>query len=175
VPKQKTNQYIRAKEVRVVNDKKEMLGVMKIEEALSMAKEQGLDLVEISPNAKPPVCKIIDFGKFRYEEKKKEKQQKLASKGHEMKGIRLSFRISGGDLERQMKKAEEFLITQHPVRIQMMIKGRERAHMDLAYKKLYEFIDSLKEIGTLEQKPRGAGFQLIAILKPKTKAEQVSQ
>ncbi len=172
MPKQKINQYIRAKEVRVVTDKKEMLGVMSIQDALAIAKEKGLDLVEISPKAKPPVCKVIDFGKFQYEEKKKEKQQKLASKGHEMKGIRLSFRISGGDLERQSEKAQKFLEKQHPVRIQMMIKGRERAHMDLAYKKLYEFINALAEFGTLEQKPRGAGFQLVAIIKPKTKASQ---
>ncbi len=152
--------------MRVVTDQGEPLGVMTLEEALSEAKERELDLVEISPKAVPPVCKIIDYGKYQYEQAKKEKQQRNASKGHETKGIRLSFRIGPGDLERQSKKAEEFLTTGHPIRIQLIMKGREKAHKNLAFDKIKEFIKQLGEFGKLEQTPKLGGFQIVAILKP---------
>jgi translation initiation factor IF-3 len=142
---------------------------MPLEEALNLAKERELDLVEISPKAKPPVCKIIDYGKFQYEQQKKEKKQKNASKGHEMKGIRLSFRIGPGDLERQTKKAEKFLTTGHPIRIQLIMKGREKAHKNLAFDKIKEFIAGLEEFGKLDQNPKLGGFQIVAILKPVVK------
>jgi translation initiation factor IF-3 len=142
---------------------------MPLEEALNLAKERELDLVEISPKAKPPVCNIIDYGKFQYEQQKKEKKQKNASKGHEMKGIRLSFRIGPGDLERQTKKAEKFLTTGHPIRIQLIMKGREKAHKNLAFDKIKEFIAGLEEFGKLDQNPKLGGFQIVAILKPVVK------
>ncbi len=151
----------------MVTDDGEMLGVMPITEALSAAKARELDLVEISPKADPPVCKIIDYGKYLYEQKKKEKAQKKASKGHEMKGIRLSFRIGPGDLERQRKHAEDFLTTGHPIRIQMVMRGREKAHKDLALEKMKEFLSSLEEFGSVDNPPRPAGFQIVAIMKPK--------
>ncbi len=144
----------------------EQLGVLPLVEALNEAKNRELDLVEISPKARPPVCKIIDYGKFQYEQKKKEKQQRNASKGHETKGIRLSFRIGPGDLERQIKKAEEFLSTGHPIRIQLIMKGREKAHKNLAFDKIKEFIKQLEEFGKLEQTPKLGGFQIVAIMKP---------
>ncbi len=143
-----------------------MLGIMSTSDALAKAKEAELDLVEISPKADPPVAKIIDYGKFLYDQKKKEKQAKKATKSAEMKGIRLSFRIGVGDLERQRKHAEEFLSNGHPVRIQMILRGREKAHKDLAFEKLGAFIESLSEFGQSEQKSRMSGSQLVAILKP---------
>lgn len=144
----------------------EMIGVMPTTQALAKAKEEGVDLVEISPNAKPPVCKIIDFGKFLYNEQKKEKVQKRATKSHEIKGIRLSFRIGPGDMERQREKAEEFLLDQHPVRVQMVMRGREKAHKYLAVDKMKIFLASLSEAGIVEQEPKLSGFQIIAVLKP---------
>lgn len=165
-PKQRTNQRIRAEEVRVVDEQGEMLGVMPIAQALSKAEEAGVDLVEISPKAKPPVCKIIDFGKFLYNEQKKEKAQKKATKSHEIKGIRLSFRIGPGDMERQRGKAEEFLTDQHPVRVQMVMRGREKAHKHLAIEKMNAFLDTLKEFGIVEQPAKFSGFQIVAVLKP---------
>lgn len=169
-PKQKTNERIRAEEVRVVDDAGEMLGVMPLAQALEKAQEAGVDLVEISPKAKPPVCKIIDFGKFLYNEQKKEKAQKKATKSHEIKGIRLTFRIAAGDMERQRKHAEEFLQDQHPVRVQMVMRGREKAHKDIAMEKLRGFLKSLEEFGTVEQEPKFSGFQMVAVLKPTGKA-----
>ena len=152
--------------MRVVDEQGEMLGVMPIAQALEKAREAEVDLVEISPNAKPPVCKIIDFGKFLYNEQKKEKAQKKATKSHEIKGIRLSFRIGPGDMERQRKHAETFLLDHHPVRVQMIMRGREKAHKDLAKEKLNGFLESLKEFGTVEQEPKFSGFQMVAVLKP---------
>lgn len=143
-----------------------MLGVLSTTDALAKAKEAGLDLVEISPKADPPVAKIIDYGKFLYDQKKKEQQAKKATKSAEMKGIRLSFRIGVGDLDRQRKNAEEFLSNGHPVRIQMILRGREKAHKNLAFEKLKEFIESLSEFSQSEQAPRMSGSQLVAVLKP---------
>ncbi len=172
IPKQKVNERIRAEEVRVVDEQGEMIGVMPTTEALEKAKEAGVDLVEISPNAKPPVAKIIDFGKFLYNEQKKEKAQKKATKSHEIKGIRLSFRIGPGDMERQRKKAEEFLLDQHPVRVQMVMRGREKAHKYLAIDKMKGFLATLKDFGIVEQEPKFSGFQIVAVLKPVPKNSQ---
>lgn len=148
-----------------------MLGVLTLEKALEIAKEKGLDLVEISPKASPPVCKIIDYGKFLYEQKKKEQKSKKAGKATEMKGIRLSFRIGPGDMERQKNNATSFLEANHPIRIQLILRGREKAHKGLAFEKMKGFIDSLKEAGTLDQEPKFSGFQIVAILKPKVAAK----
>jgi translation initiation factor IF-3 len=171
-PKQKINERIRAEEVRVVDEQGEMIGVMPTKEALEKAKEIGVDLVEISPNAKPPVCKIIDFGKFLYNEQTKEKAQKRATKSHEIKGIRLSFRIGPGDMDRQRKKAEEFLQDQHPVRVQMVMRGREKAHKHLAVLKMKDFLETLKASGIVEQEPKFSGFQIVSVLKPVPKNAQ---
>ena len=170
-PRHRVNERIKAPEIRVVTDSGEMLGVMSTSKALTIAKEKELDLVEISPKASPPVCKIIDFGKFLYEQKKREKADQKASKGHEIKGIRLSFRIGPGDIERQREKAKKFLATGHPVRIQMMLRGREKAHKPMAFTKLKEFVATLEEFGVLDQAARSSGFQIVAIMRPKGKTK----
>ena len=148
----------------------EALGIISRDEALQKAKEIGMDLVEISPKADPPVCKIIDYGKMLYALKKKEQKAKKAQKGRELKGIRLTFRIGPGDLDRQRKHAEKFLTTGHPVRVQMIMRGREKAHKDLAFKKMNDFIESLSDVSAIDQKPRFSGFQIVTILKPTHKA-----
>ena len=152
--------------MRVVTVEGEMLGVMSTADALAKAQEIGLDLVEISPKARPPVAKIIDYGKFLYDLKKKEKQAKKATKTAEIKGIRLSFRIGEGDMERQRKNAEIFLQDGHPVRVQMILRGREKAHKNLAFEKLGKFLESLSEFCQVDQTPRFGGSQIVAILKP---------
>lgn len=146
---------------------------MKLEEAKVIAKEKGVDLVEISPKAVPPVCKVIDYGKMLYAQKKKEQHAKKQGKALETKGIRLTFRMASGDLERQKKLAEEFLIKGHPIRIQLMMRGREMAHRDLAEEKMDGVIKSLEEVAILDQRPKGSRNQIIALLRPhkKTKAE----
>lgn len=166
VIRHRINDKVRAPEIRLVDAEGELLGVMPPAQALEMARERGVDLVEISPKAQPPVCKLIDYGKMLYQLKKKEHQNKVASKAQEMKGIRLTFRIGQGDLDRQREHAVDFLQKNHPVRIQMIMKGRENAHKDLAKQKVLAFIDSLQEYGKLEQDPKPQGHQIIAIIKP---------
>ncbi len=156
-------------EVRVVDAEGEMQGVMSSDDARARANELGVDLVEISPNAKPPVCKLIDYGKFLYEEKKKQQENKKSEKIREIKGIRLTFKIDVGDLNRQRSLAEKFLAEGHTVRIQMRLRGRERAHTPLAVQKLNDFLASLSEFSSIEQSARPNGFQIIAILKPSKK------
>ena len=162
----RTNEEIRVKEVRLVDEQGEPLGVVALEQALSMAREKEVDLVEISPKADPPVCKLIDYGKMLYAIKKREQQAKKATQAQEMKGVRLTFRMDVGDADRQRKNAEDFLKKGHPVRIALTMRGREKAHKDLAFGKLNAFVKSLEEISTLENNPRAAGHQIVAVLKP---------
>ncbi len=160
------NGQIRAAELRVVDEEGGLIGVISRDEALAKAKELQLDLVIISPKATPPVAKIIDYGKMIYALKKKEQQAKKAAKANEMKGIRLTFRMDVGDLDRQRKHAEGFLLAHHPVRVQMILRGREKAHKSLAFSKMREFLNSFAEIASVDQTPKFSGFQIIAILKP---------
>jgi translation initiation factor IF-3 len=139
---------------------------MPTSKALEIARGKEVDLVEISPKADPPVCKIIDYGKMLYALKKKEQQTKKATKAPELKGIRLTFRMDSGDVERQKKHAEKFLSEGHSIRIQLVMRGREKAHRDLALEKLHTFVDSLSDVARLENKPKLSGHQIVAILKP---------
>ena len=142
----KTNQYIRVPEVRLVAEDGENIGVISTEKALSMAREQGLDLVEVSPLAKPPVAKIIDYSKMKYQEEKERRKEKAKQKKVEIKGIRLSLRIGSGDLLTRLKSAEKFLNQDDKVKIEIILRGRERRHMDLAREIINKFIASLNEI-----------------------------
>lgn len=142
------------------------MGVMPTSQALSLARERGVDLVEISAKTEPPICKLIEYGKMLYALQKKEKQARTAGKVKEIKGIRITFRMDEGDLNRQKSKTEEFLQQGHSVRIQLVMKGREKAHQDLALEKINAFVQSLAEVSKLESEPRGAGYQIVAVLKP---------
>lgn len=159
-------------ELRVLDAEGEMLGVLSRADALQKAKDAGVDLVEISPNARPPLCKIIDYGKMLYELKKKEQKAKLANKKKEQKGVRLTFKIDVGDLERQRKLAEKFLVDGHAVRVQMRLRGRERAHMPMALQKMRDFLKSLDEISKIDSAPNGSGGQVVAIISPSKGAKK---
>ncbi len=151
-----------------------MIGVVSLSDALAKATEAGVDLVEISPKADPPVARVIDYGKMLYAEKKKAQAQKIATKKLEQKGIRLTFRMAEGDQDRQAAHAQEFLQAGHPLRVQLRLRGREKAHMDLAMKKLWGFLNDLEEYGSVETRPKGGGNQIIAVMKPlmKKKSEK---
>ena len=148
----------------MLDSKGEAVGVMPVSQALQMAREQEVDLVEVSASARPPVCRLINYGKMLYMLQKKEQKTKVSQQ--EMKGVRLTFRIDSGDLERLRKKSEEFLTDGHPVRVQLAMKGRERAHRDLALDKIKMFINSLATVSKAESEPRAAGNQIIVVLKP---------
>lgn len=144
IPKFKLNQGIDSPEIRVIDQKGEMLGVIKTSDALSRAREAGLDLIEVSPKANPPVCKIMDFSTFKYQKEKEAKKQRAQSKEVETKGIRLSMRIGENDLNVRLTQAKKFLEKGNKVRIEMMMRGREKEHFDRAREIMNGFIESLK-------------------------------
>lgn len=161
------NERIRAYEVLTIDSDGTKLGVIKTEEAITRAKEQELDLLLVAPDARPPVAKIMDYGKYLYEEKKKAKKQKSHGKALAIKGVRLGVRIGEGDLAVKVKHTEEFLKKGHKVRVVLQFKGREMVHFDLAIDKMKEFAQRLEEVCTIEELPKKMGRQLIMILKPK--------
>jgi translation initiation factor IF-3 len=141
--------------------------VVSTEEALRRAQEAELDLVEISPNAKPPVCKILDLGSYLYQLKKKEKKQKAHSKQTEVKMVRFGFRTEKHDLERQADKARQFLSERHLVKASILLRGREFTNQEYAREKLRNFVQGLMDAAEVEQEMRKQGNQYIIILKPR--------
>lgn len=131
-----------------------------------MAEEQGLDLVEVSPLAKPPVCKIMDYGAYLYSLKKKEQQQRKASKQAETKTIRLSIRTDKHDIEVKANQARKFLKDRHPLKVVVIFHGREITHADLGIDKLNQFHKLLEDVAVIEQAPKRQGYQMIMMLNP---------
>lgn len=141
--KARTNHQIRVPELRIIDENGQQLGIMKTSEALALAVERGLDLVEVSPQAKPPVAKLIDFNKLRYHQKKLEQQQKKKAKKIDVKGIRLSLRISEHDLQTKAKQAQKFLAEGNKVKIDLMMRGREQAFANMAHEVINKFLKLL--------------------------------
>jgi translation initiation factor IF-3 len=146
IPKFNINERIRAEEVRVIDHEGNMLGVLSTAEALAIAQEKELDLVEVSPKANPPVCKILDFGQFKYQKVKEAKKQKTQSKEVDIKGIRLTFRIGDHDRNVRLKQALKFLERGDKIKIELVLRGRERAHKMLAKEMVQEFLKDIKEV-----------------------------
>lgn len=161
------NNRIRASKVRVVDETGENLGVMSLKEALQKARERNLDLVQVTDKVKPPVCKIIDRGKYLYAQEKKERKSK--TKGGELKGIRLGFNISTHDLKTRVRQAEKFLKEGDKIRVEMFLRGRERALSEFAKGKIKQFLEMLEKKVPLriERKlqKRGNRFTMIIIKK----------
>jgi len=140
--------------VQVVDETGKNLGVLDTYKAIRMAQEHGLDLVEIAPTAKPPVCKIMDLGKYKYQQAKKEHQRKTKQKIIEIKGIRIGFSTSSHDLEHKAKQAGKFLTEGNKVRIEIKLKGREKSHQDLAKEKLNIFLTLIPVKHKVEEEPK---------------------
>ncbi len=151
-PKNRTNETIRVSPIRVIGEKGEQLGVIETSEALKMARDLELDLVEISPKAEPPVCKIIDWGKFQYLKAKKDNDSKKTQKKTEIKGVRIRPSTGENDLNFKRNQAEKFLKKGCKVKIQIVLKGREKAFGDLAKKTLSDFIDKIDYPIKIEQR-----------------------
>src|SRR5436190_46400 len=164
----RTNHMIRVPQVRLVGDNVEV-GVYSIQEALKMAQEQQLDLVEISPQADPPVCKIIDYNKFLYEKKKKEKEMKAKSKVSEVKEIRFTPNTDDHDFNFKAKHAENFLKDGNKVKAYVQFKGRAIQFKDRGELLLLKFAERLGEFGAMESMPKLEGKRMIAIFTPKGK------
>lgn len=168
----RVNQAIRARTVRLIDDQENQLGIVAIEEALRLATERETDLVEVSPIANPPVCRLLDYGKYLYRLKKQEQKQKKGAKKTEVKGVRLSFRISENDLAIKARQSKEFIQDRNMVKVSMVLRGREFAHIDLAFAKMKIFSDQLSEFADIDQYPKRQGNTIIAIFVPK-KAQSV--
>lgn len=164
--KLRINEAISAPTVRLIDDQGEQLGIMATQDAQAKAQEKTLDLVEVSPEANPPVCKLMDYGKHQYRQKKIDQKHRKMQKQSEVKGIRLGFRTDEHDLEVKRKQAEKFLKARNIVKIALIFKGRELAHVDKAKEKLIKFGESLEEVGTVEEGPKRQGNNLIMILTP---------
>lgn len=156
----KINNQITAEELRVVDENLQNLGILAREKAFALAKEKGLDLIEIAPNAKPPVARIISYDKFRYQKEKELRKQRQAQKAKELKHIRITPRAARNDLQIKATKTKEFLEEGHKVEINIFLKGREKANKAWALKKLEEFllIIPIPYKRTLEPRPGGRGF-----------------
>lgn len=168
-PEHKLNHKIQAREVRLVGDNVEV-GVYPLSKAISMAEEQELDLVEISPNADPPVCKIVDYKKFLYEQKKKKKEQKANAVKQEVKEIRFGPNTDEHDFEFKLKHAERFLSEGNKVRAYVFFKGRAIVYKERGEVLLLQFAQKLSELGKVEQLPRLEGKKMFLMMAPKGKA-----
>ena len=167
----RTNQMIRVPQVRLVGDNVEV-GVYSIQEAQRMAQDQGLDLVEISPNADPPVCRIIDYNKFLYEKKKKEKEMKAKAKQSEVKEIRFTPNTDDHDFNFKAKHAEEFLREGNKVKAYVQFRGRAIQFKDRGELLLLKFAERLSEFGVLEGMPKMEGKRMLAIWAPKSQKKK---
>lgn len=158
------NEQIRDREVRVVGENGEQLGVMPSKDAMKLAKEAELDLVKIAPTAKPPVCKIIDYGKFKYEQTRKEKDAKKKQKTTDVKEIRLSPNIDVNDLNTKANQARKFLTKGDKVKVALRFRGREMAHMGMSKQILDEFYSKVEDIAVIDKPAKLEGRSMIMFL-----------
>lgn len=160
------NREIRAPEVRVIDNDGTMLGIFTPFEALKMAEDKGLDLIEVAPNAKPPTCKITDYGKYKYELKKKEHEARKNQTVITIKEIQLRPRTDQHDLDVKMRQAREFLLDGDKVKVNLRFYGREMAHQELGMQLLQKVIAALTDIAAVEAAPKMEGKQLFVLLGP---------
>ena len=160
------NEQIRDKEVRLIGENGEQLGIMSAKDAYKMARDAELDLVKIAPTAKPPVCKIMDYGKFRFEQAKREKEARKNQRVVEIKEIRLTPNIDVGDLNTKVKNACRFLKDGDKVKVSVRFRGREVTHASLGQDLLHRFAELCAECSTVEKQPKLEGRQMLMFLAP---------
>ena len=161
------NEQIRDREVRVISQDGEQLGIMSAKEAYHLAREADLDLIKVAPNAKPPVCKIVDYGKYRYEQSRKEKQARKNQKTVEIKEVRLSPNIDTNDLNTKISAARKFLTKGNKVKVTLRFRGREMAHVQTSRHILDDFAEALSDIATIEKAPKMEGRSMTMMLSEK--------
>ena len=163
----RVNERIFAKTVRLIGPEGEQLGVFPRELALKKAQEYDLDLVEVAPQAAPPVCRVADFAKFRYEQEKRERESKKHQKQAQLKEMRISPRIDIHDYDVKLKHIKEFLEKGHKVRVRMMFIGREMAHRDIGNRLIEKLVLDVDKMGKIDREPHMLGKTLILVLGPK--------
>ncbi len=157
---------IRDNEIRVIGSDGAQLGIMSAKEALNLAIQEDLDLVKISPNANPPVCKIMDYGKYRFEILKKQKEAKKNQKTVELKEIWLSMTIDVGDLNVKAKQAQKFIAQGNKIKVSIRMRGRQNAHSALGVQVMEKFFELVKDVAVMEKKPLLEGRNILMILAP---------
>ena len=171
----RVNNQIKLSQIRLIDENGQNLGIVETDKALEIAREKGLDLIEIAPNVRPPVCRIMDYGKYQYQKSREERQQKTKQKKIEIKGVRISLRTGQHDLEVKVKQANKFLDRGHKVKIEMILRGREKALLAIAKEKLNKFIELISpdiEIEKeAERQPRGLS---VMVIKPHAKTSRES-
>lgn len=161
------NDEIRVKEVRLIGPESEQLGIVQIREAMQMAVDANLDLVNVAPQAKPPVCRIMDYGKYRYEMQKKEKEARKNQKVVELKEVRFSATIDEHDFQTKLRNVIKFLNDEDKVKCSVRFRGREITHASIGQRVLERVAEEVKEICVVERRPKLEGRSMIMILSPK--------
>ncbi len=167
----RTNEAIRANELRVIGPDGDQIGILSRAEALSEAERHGLDLVEISPNANPPVARIVDWGKYKYQKTKEEQRSRKNAKVGEVKQMRLGLKIGANDLEIKLRKIRGFLEDGHKVKIAIFFRGREMAHTELGYALIDQIAEKLSDVAVIDQKAQLAGKNLSIVVRSNTNAK----
>ncbi len=162
------NWEIRAPEVRVIDSDGTQIGILSLKEAVKIAEDQGLDLVEVSPNSTPPVCRIMNYGKYKYQQRKRSQESRKHQTVIHVKEIKLRLRTEEHDLQFKLRHARRFLSEGNKVKISILFRGREIAHPEFGKEILNHFIEGAKDIMMVEQQPRLEGRSMIMILAPKT-------
>lgn len=160
------NERIRIREVRLIDEEGNQVGIVPTRDAMEMARERGLDLVEVAPNAVPPVCRLMDYGKFRYEQSRKERESRRHQHVIKLKEVRIRPKIDDHDLETRGRQAAKFLDAGDKVKLTVLFRGREMAHPDIGRGLLDQLADQLRTHGSIEQAPRMEGRTMSMILNP---------
>ena len=171
----RVNQHIRVKEVRLVDEKGNQVGIISLGDALNMSQERGLDLVEVAPNSVPPVCRILDYGKFRYVQTKKERESSKVQKGNLLREVRFRTRIGEHDRQSKTRLVKKLLTQGYKVKLSIMFRGREITHPDLGVKILRIVAEDLKEEARLDRAPTMEGRMMNIILSPNPEKESKSE
>uniref|UniRef100_A0A7C3Z1E2 Translation initiation factor IF-3 n=1 Tax=Desulfobacca acetoxidans TaxID=60893 RepID=A0A7C3Z1E2_9BACT len=161
------NNFIRASEVRVINEDGTQVGIMPLKEALALAAEAHLDLVEVAPQATPPVCRIMDYGKYKYQQSKKQQEARRRQTTIQIKEVKVRPKIEEHDMAFKLKHIRRFLADRDKVKVTMIFRGREMAHQDRGYAILKQMAAALVDVGQVEQEPRSEGRTLFMIVAPK--------
>ena len=161
------NEEIRDKEVRLIDSDGSQLGIVSIQQAMDTAMQRGLDLVKIAPKAEPPVCRVMDYGQFRFEQAKKEKEARKNQKVVDIKEVRLSAKIDVADFNVRVKQAEKFLKGGDKVKASIRFRGREMAHTDIGLTVMQRFAEACAEFGTVEKAAKLEGRQMLMFIAPK--------
>jgi translation initiation factor IF-3 len=169
LPEVRVNERIRVPQVRVIGDDGTQVGVLPVREALTLAQSKGLDLVEVSPTARPPVCRIMDYGKFKYEQNRRARKAKKKQHQMQLKEIKMRPKIEEHDYSFKVQHARQFLEARDKVKLTVTFRGREIAHQEIGHRLIQKVIAALADVSTVESPPRSEGRTLTSVLMPKQK------